>query len=431
MRFIFVLLVLIFSSLSIAAPSEGEQKKCTTEMVLDGVIGPASLDSIQRAKLKSKEWGCDSLLLLINTPGGSLQSTRIIVEEILNSPIPILCLVYPSGGHAGSAGAIILQACHVSGAMAATNIGAATPISSTGQEMAKDLRKKILNDTLSWLEGMTNHRKRNLEFSKKIISEAKAVSAEEAFRLKAIDHMAKTKEDFLSFANGRKVKMTKNMVGTVSTGEIKLFKKDLREKILSLTGDPQTAYMMFMGSLALLYFEITHPGMIAPGVIGGIGLVFALISLHKLDVMWGGVLLLFLGMAFMVAEAFVPSFGMLGIGGMVSFVVGSLFLFDVETSGHELPAAMIFSTSIILGAVTFGISYLAFSTRNIKAVGAFEDLIGHEAVVSHLDVESNVQGQIKVLGEIWKFTSDQPVEVGDKVTVQSADGLTFNVKKNV
>jgi len=197
LSFLFVLLCMNFNVHA--------KETCTLEIKIEGVIGPGTTDYIDRAINKAKKLECSSFLALINTPGGSLESTRIIVEKILNSDIPFLCLVAPQGGHAGSAGAIILQACHVNGALKATNLGAATPVAGSGQEIPKDLRNKLVNDTVSWLEGVTKLRGRNLEFSKKIVDEAKAVSSEEAYKLKAIDILSDDIKGFLEKDNGRKV----------------------------------------------------------------------------------------------------------------------------------------------------------------------------------------------------------------------------------
>ncbi len=402
--------------------------KCTTEMLMTEVIGPASVDSLQRALSKTKEESCDSLLILVNTPGGSLPSTRKIVQKILNSPVPILCLIYPSGAHAGSAGAIIMQACHVSGAMSATNIGAATPISSSGKDISKDLRKKLLNDTTSWLEGLTNLRHRNKKFGRDIIVDAKAVSAEEAVRLKALDVLVQSKEQFLLYAQGQKVKLTKDKSMIVKIGPESKFTPDIREKILKLVADPQTAYMIFMGSLALLYFEITHPGMIVPGVVGALGLVFAMISLDKLDVEWGGLLLIILGIGFLIAEAFVPSFGILGIGGTISFVVGSIFLFDEAKTGYSLPMSIILTSSLILGLFSMGIAYLAYSSRKVKKIGMYSDFMDEITQVDTVDPKNKKIGSVNVNGEIWRVKCAKPLALSDRVKVIGFKGLTLKVE---
>ncbi|HEX4922879.1 MAG TPA: hypothetical protein VFV50_02300, partial [Bdellovibrionales bacterium] len=294
---------------------------CTLQMKVDGVIGPGTLDYLDRAYDEAKAQNCESLLLLINTPGGNLQSTRLIVERILNSPIPVLCLVYPSGAHAGSAGAIIMQACHVNGAVETTNMGAATPIDGGGADIGKDLRQKVLNDTISWVEGLAELRGRNKKFARDIVETAKVVTAKEALSIGAIDFVGEEVATFVKFAAGRTTKIANNKEPKkVATGQIKAFEPDFRYRLLELITHPQIAYLLFMISIGLLYFEITHPGMILPGVAGTLGLVLSLISFHLLDVRWGGLALLVLGLIFLIAEAFVPSFGALGVGGIIAFV---------------------------------------------------------------------------------------------------------------
>ncbi|MCB0350633.1 MAG: nodulation protein NfeD, partial [Bdellovibrionales bacterium] len=359
-------------------------QSCIVEATIDGAIGPASLDFLERTSNQAKISKCGAILLLINTPGGSLQTTRLMVEHILNSPVPIMCLIYPSGAHAGSAGAIIMQACHVSGAMEATNIGAATPISSSGEKMPDDLRKKLINDTRSWVEGLAKLRGRSAEFAKEIVEDAKALSAAEALKAKAIDVVVKTKEEFLSFADKKEVALSENQKTTIVIGETIVMVQDLRYRIMDVLMNPQVAYLMFMGSLGLLYFELTHPGMIAPGVIGGVGLIISLISLHMLDVTWGAVLLILAGIGFMIAEAFVAGFGVLGIGGVISFFIGSLFLFDPAQTGLVLPLSTILPTTLLVGLLMIGVAYLAFSSRKRRPRGGYDDLIGEIATVSSL-----------------------------------------------
>lgn len=401
---------------------------CTLEMEMTGTIGPANVDLFERGIRRARDSRCDSVLILINTPGGSLQSTRLLVGQILNSPLPVLCLVAPSGAHAGSAGAIILQACHVNGAMEGTNLGAATPVAGGGAEMPEDLRKKIMNDTRSWMETITRLRGRSEKFGQEIVTEAKAVSADEAKRLGAIDIVVTKVDDFLQFADGRPVKMSENVKLNVSVGERRVFAPDWRYKALDLLTDPQTAYLLLMGSLALIYFEVTHPGTMVPGVLGGIGLVISMVALHKLDVEWGGLALLLLGIAFMIAEAFVPSFGILGIGGLASFVIGSLLLFDpAETGGYRLPLSLILPTAIFLGLIMMGVGILVLRTYRVRKRGGFDDLIGREGDVVTVG-EGGLHGQIELRGETWAFESAVELRRGQKVKVTGHKGLTLKVE---
>lgn len=414
-------------SFAFAVP-EKSFASCTLEIGIEETIGPATLDWIDRSIKNAKNKNCSSILALINTPGGNLQSTRMIVELILNSDIPFLCLIHPSGAHAGSAGAIIMQACHVAGAISATNIGAATPISGGGQEMSDDLRKKVINDTRSWVEGLARLRGRSFEFAKEIVENAKAVSAGEAKKINAIDWTGDKKLDFLKYAENKTVKLSESKEAQVLVGDLINQPYDLRYKVMSLVTNPQIAYFLFMGSLGLLYFELTHPGMIAPGVLGALGLAVSLVAMHMLDVTTGGLLLILLGVVLMVLEAFVTSFGILGAGGVVAFFLGSLFLFDPAISGFSLSLSTIIPTTILLGLLMIGIAYLAMSTRRVRSNASFDALTGHKGSVSFVNEVDGLSGQVEINGEIWGFKSEVPLKLKQEVIVTKHEGFTLHVK---
>ncbi len=403
---------------------------CTLAVTINDAISASTSDYLARAEKRAVEQGCDSILVRMNTPGGSLQSTRLIVEKILSSPIPYMCLITPSGGHAGSAGAIILQACHVNGGVTATNIGAATPILGTGEKTPEDLRKKLINDTVSWMEGVTRLRGRSLKFSEEIITEAKALSSEQAHQEKALDILATSEMDFLQQAGGRKTLVGERKEATVAVGDLKEFQPDMRYRVLSFVADPEFAYMLFMGSLGLLYVEITHPGMIVPGVIGGIGLVLSMVAFHKLEVLWGGLALILLGVGFLIAEIFVASFGILGIGGLVAIFFGSLFLFDTQATGYSLPLSLILSVMAVIGTIFLGVGYVAIKAIRHKSSDNDSDLQSSQGRVVTVN-ETGHQGQVEIIGETWQFVSEDSLQKGDTVYVTARQGLTLNVKKKV
>lgn len=407
---------------------ESTESSCTLSIEIRDTVGPATFDYMERAHATALEKKCGSIMVRINTPGGSLQSTRKIVELIMGSEIPYLCVVHPTGGHAGSAGAIILQACHINGALEATNLGAASPISGSGQDMPEDLRKKIFEDTRSWVEGLAKYRGRSEKFAAEIIDEAKALDAEKALEEGAIDVVTTDLKQFLEFAKGKPVRVNSEETSPVVVGPVEVYEPDLRHDILQITSNPQWAYLLFMGSLGLLYFEMTHPGALLPGVVGMVGLIFSMMNFHLLDVQWGGVLLIALGMAFMFAEAFVPSFGALGLGGLASFVLGSIFLFD-EKSGYEIPLGLLISTSLVLFLVMAGITYLAVSaTRRGSENREKEKMEGQELTVREFDPEKK-QGIGFLKGELWKIQSQDSLVENDRVRVTQVDGLTLKVKK--
>ncbi len=423
-RFAFFILLVVFSASGAQASDAEEVPSCTLQMKIEGAIGPGQLEYLERGLAKASEMKCRSVLLLINTPGGALATTRKMVERILASDIPVLCLVSPSGGHAGSAGAILLMACHVSGALPGTNIGAATPVLATGDELSKDARTKAIEDTVSWLKSLARLQGRSLEFAEKIVTEAKSYDATEAAALGAIDTVAPDVNAFLDFAEGRTVQMTGGRTLPVATGGLVEFEPNTRIRFFKFITDPQFAYLLFMGSLALLYFEFTHPGAIVPGVAGGIGLIVSLMAFHALDVWWGAVALIVLGIGFLVAEAFVPTFGALGIGGIISLTAGSLLLF--EEGG--LPAALVYGVSILTGAMMLGLAYFAYRTRRRNRLTVDKSLVGQIGEVASLEAPSRRRGMVIVGGEYWRFACERDVVVGDKVEVIEQDGLTMRVK---
>lgn len=401
---------------------------CTLSIEVGGAIGPATYDYIQQAEQKAAEKNCQSILMKINTPGGNLQSTRKIVEKIMGSPRPYLCVVYPAGGHAGSAGAIIMQACHINGAHEATNLGAATPISGSGQEIPDDLKNKIFEDTKSWVEGLAKYRGRSVSFARDIVTKAKALDAKAAHKVNAIDVVINDIEEFLDFANGKEVRLQSEKKVPVQVGEIAAFEPSLRHDVLQILSNPQWAYLIFMGSIGLLYFEMTHPGAIVPGVVGAMGLVISLINFHMLDVWWGGVGLILLGVAFLFAELFVPSFGALGLGGLVSFIVGSLFLFD-ESKGYQVPITLILSTSIFIFLMMMGLTVMAVQAmRRGRDNRQKEKYEGKKLIIKSFDLEQG-KGIGLFQGELWKVESEQNLTEDDEAVIQKVEGLTLYVKK--
>ncbi|MFN8845893.1 MAG: NfeD family protein [Bdellovibrionales bacterium] len=401
---------------------------CTLAITIQDTIGAATFDLIQRASEKAQNEKCTSLFVRLNTPGGSLQSTRLITEHILASQIPFLCLISPAGGHAGSAGAIILQACHVSGGLPATNLGAATPVSGTGEEIPKDMRNKLINDTVSWLEGMTRLRERNLDFSKKIITEGKAVTSDEAVKMKALDILALTEDDFLKQAEGRSSKNQEQKELLVKVGALLEFSKDWRYKIIQFISEPELAYLFFMGALLLLYAELSNPGLFLPGVAGSILLILSLIAFHKLEATFGGQALLVLGLVFWVAELFIPSKGILGIAGTISIVIGSFLLFDAEKVGFDIPTVTILTTGLIFGSLSLGLSYLAARSLRQKPRDFDEKMKSNTAKVVALD-ESKKSGQVDVMGEFWHFESDDSFAVGEVGHIVKRKNLKVILKK--
>ena len=331
----FTILLVCGSSLGRAADSEAISP-CTLVMDISGSIGPGTLDYMERGAEQALASQCSSVFLKINTPGGNLATTRKIVELIMNAPIPYLCLISPSGGHAGSAGAIIMQACHVNGGLEATNIGAATPISGNGQDLQKALQKKVYEDTRSWVEGLAKYRERNVDFAREIVLDGKALDARKAAEIGALDTVVSGPNQFLDFAEKMKVRINQDEKSAIVVGPMEEFAQDLRYDTLQILSDPRWAYTIFMASLGLLYFELTHAGVFFPGVMGAIGLVISMINFHMLDVSWGAVALIILGVAFMLAELFI-TVEPLGLVGRSLFLWAPSFCLTKSCSGSRYP----------------------------------------------------------------------------------------------
>ena len=418
----------IFLFMGICFSVERAESNCSLELQIEHPIGVAVYDYIDRGQQMAIAQSCSSILLLINTPGGVLQTTRLIVEKILNSPIPYLCFIYPAGAHAASAGAIIMQACHVAGAIESTSIGAATPVQGGGQDVPKDMKKKVINDTLSWIEGLIEKRGRSKEFGRDMVTDAKSVGAKEALKLGAIDFIATSKQDFLQQASGKEVKLTGDKVVSIKGAPIQAFHTDIRFKILDIFTDPTLIFFIFMGSLGLLYYEITHPGMFIPGVVGLMGFIISLISFHKLDVSWAGVLLILLGMGFMFGELFVPSFGALGIGGITSFILGGIFLFDENNKfGYELPLmSTVVPIALGIGLLMILLGRIILKTRHFPSFNYGKDtLLNKKAVV----VKTFSKNKCKVFldGSIWTAVSDSEVSLDQEVIVKKMEKLILYV----
>jgi membrane-bound serine protease (ClpP class) len=428
---------LVWFSLGLAAMGQIlAHANCVYEIPVHGAITAATLDFIERGERQAEMKGCEALLLEINTPGGSLETTRRIVERILASPRPVLCLVAPQGGHAGSAGALILQACHVAGAVRATNLGAATPILGSGQALSDDLRKKMVEDTRSFSAGLAKLRGRSVEFAEKIVTEAQSLDAEAALRAGGLDLVVAGREEFLHRAEGRSVTMPgeeKLVLKNLAVLPVERLQQDLREKVLSLFADPELAYLLFLAALGLLYFEITHPGATVPGVAGAVLLIISLVAFHKLDVVWGGVGLIGLGVGFLIAEAFIPSFGALGVGGIVAIGIGSVFLFDPASGGLQLSPWLSLGVPAVFGITLLAFGYFVFAPiRRRGASLAEDDFGGATASIDEVKVGGGMasrQGSVTIRGEIWQVECDEVLSVGESVKVVGREGLKLKVKK--
>jgi membrane-bound serine protease (ClpP class) len=389
---------------------------------LDGAIGPASADFARRGIERAAKEGAELVVLRIDTPGGLDTSMREIIKAILASPVPVAAYVAPSGARAASAGTFILYAAHVAAMAPGTNLGAASPVSIGGGFSEKDDKKggsadtmarKVTNDAVAYIRGLAELRKRNADWAEKAVREGASLPAQEALKLKVIEHVAADLPELM-----QQLKLQNAEIRQVEIG--------WRTRVLGVITNPTVAYLMILVGIYALIFEFMNPGLILPGVIGAISLLLALYALHLLPVNYAGLALILLGIAFMAAEAFLPSFGALGVGGLVAFVLGSLMLIDDDTAlpGFDIPYALIGGVAAAsAGFLVFVLGALAKSRKRPVVTGR-EQLIG--AAGEALE-DFAAEGWARVRGEQWRVRSSGPVRRGQRLRVTGMKGLVLDV----
>ena len=388
---------------------------------LEGAIGPASADFVSRALKRAAAEKAVLVVLRIDTPGGLDTSMRAIIKDILASPVPVASFVAPSGSRAASAGTFILYASHYAAMAPGTNLGAASPVSiggGGGNPDKKDatpdtMTKKVTNDAVAYIRGLAELRKRNADWAEKAVREAVSLSAQQALKLKVIDVVAADVPELLA--------KLKKPDAVIQQMEI-----DWRTRILGVITNPSIAYILILVGIYALIFEFMNPGVILPGVVGAICLLLALYAFHLLPVNYAGLALILLGIAFMIAEAFLPSFGALGIGGLAAFVIGSIILMeDTELPAFEIPYTLIGGLAVASGAFLFFVVGMAVRNRRRPVVSGREYLIGASATALE-DFES--EGWARVQGETWRVRSRVPVRHGQALRVTAMHGLILTVE---
>lgn len=404
---------------------------------IDGAIGPSTSDYIQRSLNKAQSQDAELVILRMDTPGGLDVAMRDIVQEIIASSVPVVTFVSPSGARAASAGAYILYASHIAAMAPATNVGAATPVQISGfpggdsrpwqgdDRTPTTMEKKIINDAVAYIQGLAQMRGRNVEWAEQAVRDAASLSAEAALEKGVIDLMARDMTELLRQLDGRKVNVL-GQVRTLSTSTLTLqrIEPDWRSRLLAIITDPNVAYILMLIGIYGLIYEFSNPGMILPGVAGLICLLLALFAFQVLPVNYAGMALMLLGIAFMVGEVFVPSFGALGIGGMIAFVVGSILLLDTDIPGYGISFVLIGFFALLSAGLFMFVLGLAIKARQRPVVSGMEQLIGSSAVVIE---DFNVTGRVRIHSESWQARCETPLLSGQKVRVMALDGLQLLV----
>ena len=473
LRLIFMLVVLLAVS-----PVRAASTVLLLEM--DGIIGPASKDFVLRGLTTAQTQAADLVILRMNTPGGLDDSMRDIIQAILSSPVPVATYVAPGGARAASAGTYILYASHIAAMAPATNLGAATPVQiggggfpgggddkpaedepdesadgsaskdddsePTGDEQAsKDsaekssapkgsaMERKIINDARAYIRSLAQLRERNVEWAEQAVVEAASLSAQEAREQNVIDIVASSVADLLAQANGRTVKVNdEEQVLALDDPVIETLEPDWRNRLLAAITHPQVAYILMLLGIYGLFFELSNPGSLIPGVLGGICLLLALFAFQVLPVNYAGLALIILGLSFMIAEAFMPSFGILGLGGVAAFIAGSIILWDDQSGAFDVPLSLIIGFALASALVFVGLGTMAWRSRKREPVSGDAVLLGAEGVVTEAiplaGEQSSGLGWVRVQGESWRARSEHALNPGAKVRVRARDGLVLTVE---
>ncbi|PTL81523.1 nodulation protein NfeD [Vitiosangium sp. GDMCC 1.1324] len=404
--------------------------------VLDGMVDAGSSAYLVDCVRRAQQAGHQALLIRLDTPGGELEATRNIVRAFLGSRVPILVWVGPSGARAGSAGVFITLASHLAAMAPGTNIGAAHPIVGlTGQDPeqagGKELARKIENDTVAFVEAIAKQRGRNAEWAARAVRESESVPAERALALHVIEHVAPTEASFLEWANGRIVTVADTPV-TLRTAQAQVVEltPSLSQHVLHLLAQPAVVYILFLLAGLGIAVELSHPGTFAPGIVGVVCLVLALLASSALPVHLGAVLLLLLGVAMLVAELFVTS-GLLGAAGTVLLVLGGVFLVDrfnpdwFIDNPMRLSLGMVLPTAIFVAGAAVFLAFRAAQARRMPQLAGDAGLVGE--VGQTLEAVSPSGGEVFVHGERWAAVSPTPISRGARVVVRRVEGLTLFV----
>lgn len=415
---------------------------------IDGAIGPVTAEQVTRSLQRAARERAQLVVLQMDTPGGLDTAMRSIVKDILASPVPVAVFVSPQGARAASAGTYILYAAHVAAMAPATNLGAATPIAiglptpgagghpaarpasaASAPESGVDTSTaKSVNDATAYIRGLAQLRGRDVAWAERAARESVSLPASDALSRKVIDLIAVDLSDLLQQLDGRelalgtsgaaKVKLTTAQAAVVTLGP------DWRVRLLAVISEPSLVLMLLMIGVYGLLFEFMNPGYVAPGVVGGVSLLLALWGLQMLPVNYAGLALILLGVAFFVAEAFVPSFGALGLGGIAAFAFGALLLIDSDVPGFAIPWPLIAALALVSAAIVIGVANMAAKARRRPVVSGTPRMIG--ALGEVIEFGSG-QGWATVEGERWQVRAAQPLRLGQRVLVKRVDGLTLEV----
>ena len=417
------------------------------QLTIDGTIGPATDDYIERSLQNAMLDHAELVVIRMDTPGGLDRSMRNMIKNITNSTLPVAIYVAPTGSRAASAGTYLLYASHIAAMAPGTNLGAATPVqigglpslpgsdkgegdeqspNKIGDEIRDTSKRKIVNDAVAYIRGLAQLHGRNQEWAEKAVREAASLPAADALKLNVIDIVATDMGDLLQQIDGREVMVAghKRILNTAGLS-VRLVEPDWRSRLLSVITNPNIAYILMLVGIYGLIFEFSNPGAIVPGTVGAISLLLALYAFQLLPINYAGMALILLGIALMIAEAFEPSFGVLGLGGIVAFVFGSIILIDTEVPGFGIHISVIITFAVTSALIFIFVIGMAMKALRRPVVSGLEQLLGGEGIVTD---DFDERGRVSIHSEQWNALSNTPLHKGERVKITAIDGLTLKVE---
>ncbi|MDO9565136.1 MAG: nodulation protein NfeD [Candidatus Desulfaltia sp.] len=388
-----------------------------------GAISPATADFLKQGIKKASDNNVSCIIIELDTPGGLAESMRDIVMAILASRVPVVVYVSPGGARAASAGVMITMAADIAAMAPGTNIGAAHPVGAGGKEIDKTMSEKVVNDMVAHSRSVANKRGRNAEWVEKAIRESVSVTETVALKQNIIDIVATDMDDLIKQINGRKIKDK----GIINLDNLKrtILEENIRTKILKIISDPNIAYILMMLGLAGIYFELSHPGAIFPGVVGAIAIVLAFFSFQTLPVNYAGILLILLALIFFIMEMKIASYGLLSVAGVASLFLGSLMLFENTSPELRVSRQVFLPTIVIVSGFFVTLASLVFKAQVSKPKTGANGLVGEIGVVKE---DIMPEGKVFVHGELWNATSKNRISKGTRVRVIKVVNLMLDVE---
>lgn len=425
-----IVTILLFSCTLL---SEAYAAGKTVLLEINGPIGPAAQDYIERGITHANEEKAAAVIIQLNTPGGLETSMRGINAAILTSSVPVITYVAPTGARAASAGIFIMYASHLAVMAPGTNAGAASPVNLMGsndndKKQISTEAKKSMNDASAYIRSLAQLRDRNAAWAELAVTQAASVSANEAKKINVINDIASDIPQLLQQANGKSVSINnKSTIINTNNTVIEKVGTDWRHDFLTFITNPNIAYLLILLAMYGLFFELSNPGLILPGVAGIIALLLALYAMQLLPVNYAGLSLILVGITFIVMEVYITSYGALGIGGVIAFVIGSVMLFDTTDIHFQVSWSLIGTMSLLTTAFFFVIATMVIRAHKRAIITGREGIIGHDGVVITVNNEQII---VRVLGELWEAKGNKSIQPGDKVKVTSIKGLILHIEPN-